>query len=157
MANPFAVAGLTLTVACTTPRPFDKTELGRKRIELYQSQTSGPLILHSEQPATSGFEALLGDAAFLVTRSMDTDQAIQTFVADGASCTGSTCTWEYTVSEPAFACGLPSVSLVSMCIRQPVPPRTHQRHYEVALLAPMTQRPDDISARTHSQNLEAVE
>lgn len=150
-----ALAGLTLAVGCATPRPFDKTELGSTRIELDQSQRAGLSILDPEPPAT--FEELLGDAAFLMTRGMKADRAIQTFIADGASCAGSTCIWDYTVREAAFPCGLPPLSVVNMCIRQPGPRRTFQDRYEVTLLAPMIESRADVSARHFSRTLEAVE
>jgi hypothetical protein len=150
-----ALAGLTLAVGCTTPRPFDKTDLGKKRIELYQGQRAGQSLLDPEP--SSSLEDLLGDAAFQLTQGMDTDRAVQTFVADGASCAGSTCTWEYTVREAAFPCGLPPLSFVNMCIRQPGPRRTFQERYEVTLLAPVIESRADIFARRYGRTLEAVE
>lgn len=157
MATGIALAGLAFAVACTTPRPFDKTDLGRMRIELYQSERAGLSILDPELPTTVDDEELLGDAAFLMTQGMDAGRAIQTFLADGATCTGSTCTWDYTVREAAFPCGLPPVSLVSMCIRQPGPRRTFQYQYEVTLLARKIESRADISARRVSHPMKAVE
>ena len=151
----FAIAVLMFAASCSTPDPFAQTEIGKKRIELYQSQTVEDAILHPDRDTS--FEALLGDVAFELTRGMDADRAIQTFVADGASCFGPTCVWKYTVRETLFPCGVPPVSLVSMCIRQPGPRRTFEEHYEVTLLNRRIQDRTDISSQALSRTVPMIE
>ena len=141
----FAVAALMLAVSCSRPDPFAQTEIGRRRIQLYQSQTVQDAILHPERDTS--FEALLGDAAFEMARGMDADRAIQKLEADGASCAGMTCVWEYTVREALFPCGVPPLSVVSMCIRMPGPRRTFEERFEVTLLGQRIQDRTDISSR----------
>lgn len=150
----FAIASLMFAVSCSTPDPFSKTEIGKKRIQLYQSRTLADAVLYPERDTS--FEALLGDAAFEMTRGLEADRAIQRFEADGASCAGSTCVWEYTVREALYPCGVPPLSLVSMCIRQPGPRQTFEKRYEVTLLDQRIQDRTDISSqffgRTVSKN-----
>lgn len=142
---------LMLVASCSAPDPFARTEIGRKRLALSQGLTLHDTILNPERDTSSA--ALLGDAAFELTQGMDADQATRTFVADGASCSGATCVWTYRLREAAFPCGLPPISLVSMCIRQPGPRRSFERRYEVTLLNPTILERSDISAAAYGRVL----
>ena len=154
----FAITALMFAVSCSlseTADPFAQTEIGKRRVQLYQSRTLADAVLHPERDTS--FEALLGDAAFEITRGMDADRAVETFVADGAACDGSTCVWKYTVREAMFPCGLPPLSLVSMCLRPPGPRRTFEASYEVILLGQRIQDRADVSSRALSHTVTTTE
>jgi hypothetical protein len=137
-----AVAAHLLIVACSTPDPFSQTEIGKKRIELYEKKSLDDFILNPEKDTS--FEALLGDAAFEMTRGMTADEAIEVFETDGAVCAASTCEWTYTVREALLPCG---VGLLSMCIREPGPRRTFQQDYEVTILTEKVSLRADLTTR----------
>lgn len=141
----FAIAVMMFITSCSTADPFTRTEIGKKRVQLYQSRTVEEALMRPERDTS--FEAQIGDAAFEITRGMDAERAVQRFESDGAACAGSTCVWKYTVREALFPCGVPPLSVVSMCIRQPGPRQTFEKLYEVTLLNQRIQDRMDISSR----------
>ncbi|MFN4131348.1 MAG: hypothetical protein ACK4GC_16250 [Paracoccaceae bacterium] len=147
----WAIGLVLLLAACGTPDPFHRTEIGKKRIAIYQSRTLEDAITQPEKDVS--FEGQLGDAAFALTQGMEAGRAMRRFEADGATCSGTICRWITVHREPAFPCGVPPTNLVSMCIRPPGPRQTYQSTREVTLLAPHILNRGDISARSESRTV----
>lgn len=147
----WAIGLVLLLAACGTPDPFHRTEIGKKRIEIYRARTLEDAIAQPDKDISSAGE--LGDAAFALTQGMEAGRAMRRFEADGATCSGTICRWITVHREPAFPCGVPPLNLVSMCIRPPGPRLTYRSTYEVTFLAPQIRDRGDISARSESRTL----
>lgn len=149
------LAALLIAVSCAPINPFDQTQLSQNRKAIFQGIAQEGLLVKLNRDI--GFNSLLGDAAFEMVKGMDLERAIATLQADGAICAGSDngsiCLWKVTVREPLFPCGLPPISLISMCIRMPGPRRTTENNYQVGLLAPKIQKRSDIATHTFSRDL----
>lgn len=72
-----AISALVVATSCSTarPNPFGKTELGAKRVELYQRKYQEDLFASLERDRS--FSNLLGNAAFEMTRGMNAERAIK--------------------------------------------------------------------------------
>jgi hypothetical protein len=150
MIGKVMMAGVVLGMAgCAASDPFEQTELGRTRVMVSQSVTVHDTITQPDRDFSMAGQ--LGDAAFVMTRCLDRAQAENRLEADGANCDATTCRWTSRLKEPPFPCGVPPVSLVSMCIRPAGPRRTFEVEREITFLSPRVGGRKDILAAVRSR------
>ena len=137
---------LVLVTGCATPDPFQRTEADRRRVALYQELTLANAIERPDRDTTDN--GLLAEAVFEMTRGQNIDAAKATLARDGATCGERTCEWVTRSTEALFPCGVPPVSLVSMCIRQPGPRRTIEVTRSVTFNAKRVEGLEDVSVRS---------
>ena len=113
---------LVLIAGCATTDPFQRTEAEKRRVALYHGLTLADAIERPDRDTS--LDGLLAEAVFEMTRGKSIEAAKATLADDGATCGDRTCEWITRRTEPPFPCGVPPVSLVSMCIRKPGPHRT---------------------------------
>lgn len=130
-------AGLLTLAACSDTGPFLGSALTKKQVEVVQRNDLAYLMEHPD--TDDSFDGTAHEAAFIMVKDMQAEQAVATFQIDGATCDGRTCVWTYRDKE--------TWAEVAYGFRPPGPRRITDWFRSVAIEADFVAELDNLSVR----------